>query len=133
MSIARSLRLCSSRDRQAGRRAFLSAKDSHRRFPRPGRANLPAPPRQYCACPANGIPDVPYPARKYLDLRKAAEMRPDETKVDRERARHMTERSIHSALDDHANDAQALARASEPRRRLALRARQPVRKRPASQ
>lgn len=45
------------------------------------------------------IPDVAYPARRYLDFCRAADDHPDETKVDRERAREMTEQAIRDALD----------------------------------
>ena len=80
------------------------------------------------------IPDVAYPARKYLDFCLAAEAHPDETKVDRERARQMTEQAIRTALDSDSPTARALAEASKPRRRLSLRrGRQQVKERPADQ
>src|SRR5262249_32683308 len=75
------------------------------------------------------IPDAAYLARRYLDFCRAAEIHPDETRVDRERARQMAEQAIRSALD--RSTAQARAQASKPNRILALRsARQQVQKRP---
>jgi hypothetical protein len=78
------------------------------------------------------VPEVAYPGRKFLDLCKAANAYPDETKVDRERARQMTEQAIHGALGHAPSDAGALVEVSRPRRRLALRrGRQQVMERPA--
>ncbi len=66
-------------------------------------------------------PDVADPAHRYLDFCLRANIHPDETKVDRERARQMTEQAIRTALDEDSPAARALAQASRSRRRMALR------------
>ncbi len=63
------------------------------------------------------IPDVAYPARKYLDFCLAAEAHPDETKVDRERARQMTEQAIRKALGGDLPDDWMFAEPPVPQRR----------------
>lgn len=80
------------------------------------------------------IPDVADAARKYLDFCLAAEAHPDETRVDRERARQMTEQAIRSALGVDSADNRTLPTATKPWRRLTRPSiRRQIENRPASQ
>jgi hypothetical protein len=67
------------------------------------------------------VPAVAESARRYLDLCTQANVHPDETKVDRERARQMAEQAIRTALDKDSPTARVLAESSKPKRRLSLR------------